>query len=443
MVRVWNSEASAIFAALAALVILGLLSESWTLASLLVLGLYILWLYRRLARLEKWVRRGTKMSQVYDDPGFIGIIIRHLYQQKKQHNLRKKRTKSILGRLNRNISALPDATVLLNEEQEILWCNEPARYLLNIRSPQDIGHRISNLIRGPEFIEYLEGRHSDETVEIDSPIDPAITVQIKIAAIGGSQSLLIAHNVSDQKQLQESLKNFVANASHELKSPLTALSGHLEMLESDQKLTAAGRSSLEVAQRQTERMRDLIQSLLLLSQVESRQLRPDEGERVGVPDLMLNTQAAIEKYVDRERVKFHYPADWSLLGVKAELEGICINLVENALKYSTPDTPIEVAWEGNVLGEYIFSVVNEGPGIHPHDLPHLTERYYRAAQTRSEIVGSGLGLAIVQQAANKHGALLQIDSEPGATTCFSVTFPSYRCIHEQRKTARVYRLSEY
>jgi len=443
MSRIWNSEASAIFTAFAALLIIGLLSGNWLASTLVVLGLYILWLYRRLAKLEKWIRRGTKLSQVYDDPGFIGVIIRHLYQQKKQHNQRKKRTKSILRRLNRNISALPDATVLLNEEQEIVWCNEPARYLLNIRSPQDLGYRISNLIRNPDFIDYLEGGNTRDYIEIDSPTDPSITIQLKITEIGGNQLLLIAHNVSDQKQLQESLKNFVANASHELKSPLTVISGHLEMLEAEDNLSAAGRSSLQVARRQTERMRDLIRSLLLLSQVESYQLRPEQGDRVAISEIMLNTQAAIEKYPDHGRVEFSYPSDYFLLGIRAELDGICINLVENALKYSTPDTPIQASWEANVLGEYIFSVVNQGPGIDAQDLPRLTERYYRVARVAEDVAGSGLGLAIVQQAASKHGAMLQIASEPGLETRFSVTFPSYRCIREQRQTAQVYRLSEY
>jgi two-component system phosphate regulon sensor histidine kinase PhoR len=443
MRRIWNSEASAMFSALGAFAILGLLTGHWMLSGLFVLGVYILWLYRRLARLEKWIRRGTRVSQVYDDPGFIGTIIRHLYQQKKQHNQRKKRTKAILGSLNRNISALPDATVLLNSELEIVWCNEPARYLLNIRSPQDLGFRMSNLIRSPEFRAYLENSDSRESIEIDSPLDPEITVQIKIAAIGDNQTLLIAHNVSDQKQLQDSLKNFVANASHELKSPLTVIAGHLELLEAEDRLTKAGKLSLQTAQRQTERMRELIQSLLLLSQVESYQLRPDEGERVSVREIMQNTLAVLDKYPDRERVDCDYPQDWFVLGVNVELEGICINLVENALKYSTPATPIQAFWESNTLGEYIFSVVNQGPGIEAQDLPRVTERYFRGSRDAAEISGTGLGLAIVQQAATKHGAMLEIDSEPGAETRFNVIFPSYRCSREQGKTARVYRLSEF
>ncbi len=90
MSRIWSTESAAIFAAVCALVILGLLIDNWFVATLLVLSSYILWLYRRLSKLEKWVRRGTKVSQVYDDHGFVGIIIRHLYQQKKQHIQRKK-----------------------------------------------------------------------------------------------------------------------------------------------------------------------------------------------------------------------------------------------------------------------------------------------------------------------------------------------------------------
>ena len=443
MSRIWSTEASALLTAALALVVTGLLGGNWVVAAVLTFGFYILWLYQRLAKLEKWIRRGTKTSQAYDDDGFVGIIVRELYQQKKTYNQRKKRTKAILQQLNRNISALPDATVLINDEQEIAWSNEPARYLLNIRSPQDLGSRIGNLIRTPGFLDYLHDIESREYVEIDSPGDPQITVEIKLVSIGNGQLLLIARNVSDQKRLQQSLKNFVANASHELKSPLTVISGHLEMLEQEQRLSESGRESLQTAQRQATRMKDLIQSLLLLSEVESYQLRPGEGDRVPVVDVMANTIAAMEKYPDHERIEWRYPPDLFLLGIKAEIEGICINLVENAVKYSTPGTPIRVDWEKNLLGEYLFSVGDEGPGIDPQDLPHITERYYRAARSAADTAGSGLGLAIVQQAASKHGALLEIDSKPGGPTTFSVTFPSYRCLAEERRSARIINLADY
>jgi len=443
MSNIWSTEAWAIVIAACMLALIGLLSGEWFMASLITLGAYIAWLYYRLLKLEQWIRKGTKVSEVYDDQGFFGIIIRQLYEQKKLYNQRKRRTKRILRRLNQNISALPDATVLLNDAFQIEWCNEPARYLLNLRSPQDLGYKINNLIRDPAFLAYLQSTGDQEYVEIDSPADQSISIQIKVVSIGGNQSLLIARNVSDQKQLQESLKNFVANASHELKSPLTVISGHLEMLEAEDNLSDDGRRSLHTAQRQTERMKDLIQGLLLLSQVESYRLAPDEGDRVSITELMVNVMAALEKYADKDRIQLDYPENLFLLGINHEIEGICINLVENALKYTTPGTPVRVEWAQTSQGEYVFKVEDQGPGIEQEDISNLTRRYYRGAKSRADTTGSGLGLAIVQHAVNKHGATLEIESAPAHGSRFSVIFPSYRCIVEQRKTARVFNLADY
>ena len=443
MANIWTTESRAIAIAAIVLLLLGFASGNWLLASLVTLGAYIGWLYHRLLKLEQWIRQGTKTSQVYDDEGFIGIIIRQLYEQKKVQNKRKRSTKRILRRLNQNISALPDATVLLNGDFQIEWCNAPARYLLNLRSPEDLGYKISNLIRDPELLAYLKDPNSREYVEIISPADPGIVIQIKLAAFAGDQFLLIARNVSDQKQLQESLKNFVANASHELKSPLTVIAGHLEMLEAEAALSDSGRRSLETAVRQTERMKELIQGLLLLSQVESRRLDPGEGDSISVTELMVNVMAALEKFDGRGRVELDYPPSLYLLGVNVEIEGICLNLIENAIKYSTPGTPISVRWSESPNGEFVFSVEDRGPGIGTEEIPRITERYYRGSRSRAETPGSGLGLAIVKHAASKHGASLVIDSKPGRGSRFWVTFPSYRCLHQARKSARIVNFSDY
>ncbi|MCP4878720.1 MAG: DUF3329 domain-containing protein [Gammaproteobacteria bacterium] len=443
MSNIWSTEASALAIAAVVLALLGFLTGNWFIASLITLGGYIAWLYRRLLKLEKWIRKGTRASEVYEDNGFIGIIIRQLYQQKKTHNQRKRRTKQILSRLNQNISALPDATVLLDEELRIEWCNEPARYLLNLRSPQDLGYKINNLLRDPGLLAYLENPGEREYIELESPLDPNISIQVKKVSFGGNQSLLIARNVSDQKQLQESLKNFVANASHELRSPLTVVLGHLEMLEAEGEISASGKRSLQTAQRQAERMKELIQGLLLLSQVESYRLAPGEGDRIAIADLMAAVGAALGKYDDRDRVQTDYSDDLFLLGINVEIEGICINLVENAIKYSTPGKPIRVKWIENSRAEYVFSVEDQGPGIDQEDISKLTKRYYRGQKSRAGTTGSGLGLAIVQHAANKHGAAFQITSEPDNGSCFSVTFPSYRCLREDRQIDRVIQLADY
>ena len=193
---------------------------------------------------------------------------------------------------------------------------------------------------------------------------------------------------------------------------------------------------------QAERMKELIEGLLLLSQVESYRLAPDEGDRISVSELMTNVMNALEKYANSERIKLEVPQQLYLLGIKLEIESICINLVENAIKYSTPGTDIEVKWSRNSRDEYVFSVTDHGPGIEADELANLTRRYYRGAKSRAESSGSGLGLAIVQHAANKHGAKLQIESEPGKGSCFSVSFPSYRCLRKQPRVANVIRLAK-
>ena len=190
-------------------------------------------------------------------------------------------------------------------------------------------------------------------------------------------------------------------------------------------------------------MNDLIRGQLLLSQVESYRLATNEGDRVSITDLMVNVMAALEKYADKDRVDLDCPSDLFLLGVGIEIEGICINLVENALKYSTPGTPVRVKWQENFRGEYVFSVQDHSRGIEPEDIPKLTKRYYRGARSRADIDGSGLGLAIVQHAATKHGATFEIESQLDQGSCFSVTFPSYRCLHEQKQAARVIKLADY
>jgi len=442
--KIWITERLTLLVALLAAIFLTALTRDWMLATLLTLVGYIGWLYYRLIRLEQWLSRGTKVSEVFNDNGFIGSIVRHLYRQKKHNNERKKRTKDILGRLNRNIAALPDATVLLNQYREIEWCNEPAQYLLAIHGRNDLGQRITNLIRHPEFSSYLDSPEARQHLEILAPGDSGLTIQIRVVRFGDDQTLLIARNISDQALLQAGLKNFVANASHELKSPLTVILGHLEMLEDETELSESGQKSLKTAQRQTNKMKALVEDLLLLSQVESYHLQTDEGDRIDCNGLTQNIITGLNTGLNQGRIEYVENEQFWLLGVKVEVEGICINLIENALKYSPGKTNVTVSWSLNQQGELLFSVSDCGTGISPNDLLHITERYYRGSFTgeESSTEGSGLGLSIVQHAAHKHGATLLVDSELEQGSLFTITFPSYRVL-QQTEQATVINFMDY
>lgn len=444
MKKIWNSEHAAILIAGAIAVLIGMFSSEWLIAIAVTLAGYIIWLYTRLLKLERWLSRGTKASEVYDDSGFFQHIIRHLYQQKKVQNKRKKSAKEIVRRLNRNIAALPDATVLLNDQLEIEWSNAPALYLLGINNRYDIGQRISNLIRHPKFLRYLISPDKKNHLEMASYIDPNVTLQFKIVRFGKNQRLLTARNVSDQKQLQEGLKNFVANASHELKTPLTVICGHIEMLEQDNNLSKTSKNSVKIVQQQSQRMNHLIQDLLLLSRVESYQLQINEGDTLDIDELMLNVMGVVGESCNHGRTSCSIPQGLQLLGIRAEIEVICINLIDNAIKYSPQMSPIKISWEINSQDEYVFRVRDQGHGIGEQELPHITERYFRGSEnTAKQIEGSGLGLAIVKHAASKHGATLIIKSQLNQGSTFSVTFPSYRTIKKSPETQNIINMADY
>ena len=428
MNKVWQAEKIEILTTLAIILVLGVMFENWLIATLIPLVSYIVWMYMRLEKLEKWLSRGTKPSEVYDDNGYLDLIIRHLFLQRKNNNKRKKRTKELLRRLNTNISALPDATVLLNQHYEIEWSNEPATYLLGL-TRADIGQRIDNLIRHPKFHKYLNNPEKQKYLELESPLAKQEILQLKVVLFGSNQRLMIVRNISEQKHLQTALKNFVANASHELQTPLTTIIGHLEMLDMHQGMDSTAKHSINAAQRQSLRMKYMIQDLLMLSKLESYRLNMDEGKPMIIKELMSNVFQSLGKTCEKNHIKCHVPEKFQLLGEQKEIEGLCINLIENAIKHNPEKTEISISWKENKNKELVFEVTDKGQGILERDLPFITDRYYRGKNSSErEITGSGLGLAIVQQAAYKHGAELEIKSEQGKGSTFQVIFPSYRVI---------------
>ncbi len=442
MFRVLASETTYLSIAALGFLLLALGIGNWLVALAIVLAGYIVTIYYRLLRFEKWVSRGTKTSEVFDDNGFLDVFIRHLYSQRKSSNQRKSKTKQILNRLKKNISALPDATVLLNADHEVEWSNEPARYLLNIHPRIDHGLRITNLVRDPRFVEYLDNHKQQEFVEIESVADKNRTIHIRLVPYGNNQLLMTARNVNEKKRLQESLKQFVANASHELMSPLTVISGHLEMLEGESSISATGKKSVMTAQRQAARMQALIKNLLFLSQAESYQLQPNEGEVLSTESLLHNVISGLKNDYDPSRLKVNNVTGMQLRGIRTEIEGLCRNLIENAFKYSSEGTPIKVSWTENDQSEFTFAVSDQGEGIPEVELNDITRRHFRGKSAlEAQVEGTGLGLAIVKHCAQKHGALLDISSELGTGSTFSVTFPSYRCSHEnEQKTSNVVKL---
>jgi two-component system phosphate regulon sensor histidine kinase PhoR len=225
-------------------------------------------------------------------------------------------------------------------------------------------------------------------------------------------------------------RDFVANVSHELKTPVTVLSGFVETLadESFDVPPAQRRRFLALMAEQAGRMQRLIEDLLELSALESSGSAEDEQPIELRPFVERLAEEARALSTGRHRIEVSLDADARLLGSPRELHSALSNLVSNAVRYTPEGGTVRLAWRTDAEGAS-FSVTDTGIGIEARHIPRLTERFYRVDSGRSrDTGGTGLGLAIVKHALTRHQAVLRIASEPGRGSTFSAQFPRERVL---------------
>ncbi len=392
----------------------------------IVLALSVFLLLRqtwKINEFERWLRMGgvgdnLKAKGIWEDIYF------HLYKIKKNEKRRKKKLRKMIDQFRRSTNALPDAAVVLGKHAEIEWINKAAREVLGLKKT-DRGQRIPNLIRSPLFSQYLRENDYTQKISITSPVNENIYLQITIVPYGVGLRLLIAQDITQLKNMERMRKDFVANVSHELRTPLTVLKGYLETLQEMDSGVSAYARSFQQMHEQTERMQFLIDDLLLLTRLETREKHFD---CVDVPQLL--SQICREGDViesSARRTELVFGCDKNLLGDPQELRSAFSNLVINALKYSPEDSAVKVRWNLSPDGGACLEVEDQGEGIAANHIPRITERFYRVDVNRSrKINGTGLGLAIVKHVLVRHDAKLEVRSEPGKGSCFRCLFPPRR-----------------
>ncbi len=389
----------------------------------LILSIAIIWQAILLSQLERWLSRGAG-GKVPTASGIWGDIYYHFFRIKKLEKKRKKTLGKIIEQFRKSTDVLPDAAVVLGINDEIEWSNKLAKLVLGIKKT-DRGQRIDNLIRAPEFVELLKSRDEKKTLTIPSPLDRAIILQFRVVSYGVGQHLVIAHDVTQQKNMEAMRKNFVDNVSHELRTPLTVLKGYLETLqEMDESQSAMLSNSLGQMLAQTERMEHLVNDLLLLARLETQKKK---NECVNVPLLIKNIcQESREIENNNQRIELKLETDCNIYGEEQDLQSAFTNLLMNALKYSPDDAPVQVVWK-KTSGAVILEVIDQGEGIAEKEIPRITERFYRVDAKRSKkLSGTGLGLAIVKHVLMRHDASLEIKSTIGKGSRFSCAFPASR-----------------
>ena len=424
---VWRSLILSTLAAVAVAALIGLLTGHVSVAVAVVLATLLMRQLYMLQRVLMWLR-SDRADQVPDAGGawgdVIGLIAR-LFRRKQYH---KRRMRQLVRELRHSTAAIPDGVVMLNPAAEILWFNRSAAELLNLRSPGDVGLRIDNLVRRPEFVNYL--RHGDyrSPVVVQGAGTSEQHLHFQMVPYGAGQLLLMVRDVTRQVRLEAMRKDFVANASHELRSPLTVISGYLETLSQDESLEPVLHGQLQEMRRQALRMTSIVHDLLELSRLEAEGGVPNE-EPVDVGALLARLRSdLLARHALQLQVRMQVETPDRLRGEPAQLHSAFANLLDNAAKYSLAGGTIVMRWWRDELGGSL-SVTDTGIGIAPEHIPRLTERFYRVDPGRSRASGgSGLGLAIVKHVLQRHDATLQIVSEEGHGSTFTCHFPAARLL---------------
>ena len=389
-------------------------------------GLYIFSFLRHLQRLHHWLlnRQG---GEIPDAEGLWGDVFNEIRKLMKQTGHREDRLTDMLGRFQSAASAMPDAMVILSQQGDIEWAN-PAARLLGIKYPRDAGMRLLNLLRDPDFAEYVRRGEYTESLEVTSPDNRDTHVSIQITPFGSSQKLVIGRDVTRLMRLEQMRRSFVANVSHELRTPLTVLGGYVETLrQMDQIGIEDLKKHLAIMHEQSLRMQRLVDDLLMLSKLETAPPRAHD-ETVDVAALLsgLKEQAELLSGEQRHAISLEADRSLKLLGSREELISAFSNLINNAVRYTPAGGTIRLAWRATG-GSADFTVTDTGEGIAPEHFPYLTERFYRVDTARSRASGgTGLGLSIVKHVLLRHDATLEIESDIGQGSSFRCRFPEQR-----------------
>ncbi len=408
--------------------ILGYLSGYWLLSLLLVSLAYIGWTLFKLRQLQYWLVKGQPAHRMPDSDGAWEQITYLIHRARQKSETRKRRQLDLLERFNNIMSALPDAAILLNNEHVIQWSNRAALELLGIDSRSDHGQRLDNLIRTPEMVAFLKTAN-DQEIRILSPKNHSINVLARLLPVQDNLYLLSARDISQRIHLQETRKAFFANASHELRTPLTVLSGYLELFASDPALPAHLAPAVQQSQGQAERMQQIIHDMLALARLENDEQRRMIETELDVPELFYSVVNAMQDTISvSHSLQIDIDPTLKIRGNEADIVSIITNLTENAVKHTPAGTTIRLEWQRNPKGLACLVIEDNGPGIPPQHINHLTERFYRVDKGRSrDKGGTGLGLAIVKHVMLNHNGTLDISSQPGRTR-FTACFPAERVV---------------
>ena len=333
------------------------------------------------------------------------------------------------------VQASPNGLVMLDEEDQIEWCNNICKEHLRLDPLRDARQPITFLLRHPDFVKYMVRAKFSEPLNLDfMGVNGNLMLLLQVFPYGENRKLLLSQDVTILKKNESIRQDFVANVSHELRTPLTVLNGFLETIR-DLPLNECERKKyINMMSAQSSRMLTLVVELLILTRLDQSPIS-SKTSVVKIADL-------VQRIVEDGRglsngnhiIRLSIMSKKNILGAENELFSAFGNLLTNAIRYTPEGGTIHVYWEDTPDGGAIYSVRDTGIGIAPEHIARVTERFYRVDRSRSrDTGGTGLGLAIVKHVAMRHSALLNIESTLAVGSVFSIIFNKDRISKEEVK----------
>ncbi|MBC7455718.1 MAG: phosphate regulon sensor histidine kinase PhoR [Massilia sp.] len=387
-------------------------------AVLLLLGQVTLQL-SYLSQLSAWLD-DSHSAKLPDGWGPWTDVFSRLYRLRRDDERSQAELTEWLTRFRQAMHLLPDGVAIMDDVLFLEWCNPAAERHLGLTLERDKGMRVTNLIRHPDFIDYIIlGRYEQPlTLRLR---DRKLICQI--IPFENRRQILVTHDSTESARIEEMRRDFIANASHELRTPLTVIVGFLEIASSTPDLDATSRMAhLKLMTEQGHRMQRLIEDMLTLSRLESVDypMRPEPVAVGALVEEVLQEARALSGGQHEVSASVDGP---DIRGSVEELRSAFGNLASNAVRYTPAGGTVHLRWQDGPNGPQ-FTVSDSGIGIDQQHIARLTERFYRVDKSRSrETQGTGLGLAIVRHVLLRHSATLTIKSEAGKGSCFTVSFP--------------------
>ncbi len=376
-------------------------------------------------RLLTWLR-GSQGEAAPRDAGCWGEVAYRIEKNLRSFEREAQWERDRLGQFVLAMEASPNGVLLLDDADQIEWCNARAADHFRLDPVRDRRQPVTNLVRSPAFVSYLQSAEFDNPITFHEP-GARGSLQVTIRRYGTNSKLVLSQDMTERERADAMRRDFVANVSHEIRTPLTVLSGFLETMRNLPLSETEQKRVITLMTQQAERMGNLVGDLLTLARLEGSP-RPAADGWVSLSGILAQVEAEARALsAGRHVLAFAAVGDALIAGSESELRSAVGNLVNNAVRYTPDGGSIDVRWNITTNGSGELTVTDSGRGIAREHLSRLTERFYRVDGSRSrESGGTGLGLAIVKHVIQRHGGELDIESEPGQGSTFRLVLPAAR-----------------